>query len=179
MSISPNQISLILYTETDTLTGITSVPRGARVSDILNDRFSNDYSSSGAFLHLNTVTMFNEEGIRERYSSLYIAKSTLHMIETPDSDMSRGIGNKAGRKRRLYIQKSPVNVRVQLPKYTLRGNIHCTDGETFTDVLNAELMFLPLTDVKIQSKGTDRWRAASFLAINRKEIFSVHDIIAS
>lgn len=173
------QLSLVLYTEKTKLTCFISIPHDLRLSDVLNEGLAGECRYGGSFLDLTGVTIFGEGNFKERYTNLYIAKSTLHMVETPDGDVARGIGAKVGRKRHPFVRKSPMYVRLQLPNYTLTGNIHGASGQSVLDILNSELMFLPLTDAKMKEEGSDRWRSVAFLAVNRKEILSAHKITAS
>lgn len=171
--MDPQQLSLTLHGETETITGSIQIPRDLRLLDFLNDGSAGDCRNGSTFLELSTVTVIGAGGIREKYPTLYIAKSTIHMVETPDGNSARGIGAHAGHKHHPFVQKTPIRVRLQLPHLIIAGNIHCAAGETVSDIINSGLVFLPLTEAKMNRNGTGHWRLAAFLTVNRKVLVSV------
>lgn len=167
------ELPVTLYTGTDTLIGTVRIPDELRLLDLLNNGFNGERQRINSFLELIGVTISGTSGPKERRPILHIAKPMIHIIETPDSNSARGIGAKGDPKHHPYVQKSPSRVRLQLSNYTLIGDMHCASGETVLDVINAESMFLPLTNVKINAHGSDRWQPAAFLAVNRNEVYSL------
>jgi len=87
--------------------------------------------------------------------------------------LARGIGAKDGQKRYPYVHKSPVRARMRMPSYELTGNIHCANGQRTPQLLEEELMFLPLTDARIRVFTGGNWWGANFVAVNRRQIFSL------
>ena len=170
------QLSVTFYTKKGRFTGSISLPRGARLIEVLNDGLANIQSNESAYIRLSDVTLLYEGGGRISYDVMYIAKSNILIVATPDRDTARGIGAQSGMKSPKFVQKSPVSVRLEIQEYTITGNIHCNYGETVLDLLNAKSMFLPLTDAKVRTPQTDRWELIPFLAVNRQEVFSVYEI---
>ena len=173
------QLSITFYTKKGILNGSISLPRGARLLDLLNDSLADNQGNESAYIGLSDVTLSSEGGGKDTYNAIYITKSNLLMVAIPDYDMARGICAQLGTKSPPFVQKSPVRIRLEIQEYTLTGNIHCSDGETVLDVLNTESMFLPLTDAKIKTKQTDHWIPIAFLAVNNQEIFSAYEITST
>ena len=174
--MASEQLSITFYTKKVILNGSISLPSGARLMDLLNDNLADNQGNKSAFISLSGVSLSGEEALRHRYNNIYIPKSNLLIVTTPDHNMARGISTQLGVKSPPFVQKSPKLIRIDIQDYRIIGNIHCSDGETTLDVLNNDLMFLPLTEAKINTPQNDRWATIAFLVVNRQEISSAYEI---
>ena len=71
------------------------------------------------------------------------------------------------------VHKSPVRARMRMPSYEITGKIYCTNGQRTPQLLEEELMFFPLTDARIRVSTGGDWWGANFVAVNRRQIFSL------
>jgi len=172
--MTSEQFTITFYTKHGLLNGTISVPRGERLLDLLNDGLEDNQINESLYLSLSNVILSSERGIKDRYDAIYIAKSNLIMVSTPERDVARGICAQLGLKDPPYVEKSPVSIRLEIQDYTITGNLHCSNGETILGVLNKPLRFLPMTDAKIRANQTEHWVPVDFLAVNNTEVFSVY-----
>ena len=174
--MASEQFTITFYTKHGLLNGTVSLSRGERLLDLLNDGLADNQGNESAYISLSDVTLTSAGGIKDRYNAVYIAKSNLIMVATPDHDIARGICAQLGINNPPFVQKSPVRIRLEIQDYTITGNMHCSDGETVLGVLNKTSKFLPITDAKIRTTQSDHWMPIAFLAVNNQEVFSAYEI---
>ena len=174
------QLSITIYTKKGMLNGYISLSSGARLSDTLNDNLEDNQGVKNAFVSFSNVSLSGEEGIKSvMYSTVYIPKSYILIVTIPDLNVARGISAQSGVKSPPFVQKSTKLIRIDIEDYRLIGNMHCNEGETMMDVLNNNLMFLPLTEAKINNPQYDRWIDIAFLVLNKQEISAAYEVSAT
>ncbi len=167
------KIPVSIYLDAQTIVGNVSLPSGKRLSDLLNSSVKGQPENSPMFLELTDVTISHADGTKEQVQTSFINRTTIQLLMTLDENLARGIGAEDGPKRYPYVHKSPVRARMRMPSYELTGNIYCTNGRRTPQVLEGELMFFPLTDARIRVSTGGEWWWANFVAVNRKQIFSL------
>ncbi|MBA7682381.1 hypothetical protein ES703_90731 [subsurface metagenome] len=167
------KIPVFVYLDAQTIVGNVSLPSGKRLSDLLNSSVMGQPESSTMFLELTDVTISHADGTKEQVQTSFINKTTIQLLTTLDENLARGIGAKDGPKRYPYVHKSPVRARMRMPSYEITGNIYCTNGQRTPQLLEEELMFFPLTDARIRVSTGGDWWGANFVAVNRRQIFSL------
>jgi len=167
------KIPVFVYLYAQTIAGNVSLPNGKRLSDFLNSSVVGQPDSSSMFIELTDVTISHADGTKEKAQKSFINKTSIQLLTTLDENLARGIGAKDGQKQYPYVYKSPVRARMRMPSYELTGNIHCASGQRTPRLLEEELMFLPLTDARIRVSTGGDWWGANFVAVNRKQIFSL------
>jgi len=165
------QVALIVYMQDKTLIGFIN-NYGERLSDLLNS-VSLRRENRGRFIELRDVTIQHSDGREERLKATYINKANIQMAATIDGDLARGIGGQAGAKYYPFVDKLSVPVRVQLPDYTILGNINCVSWGMVRDTIEEKSMFLPLTQVSVCQSENSSWRKLPFAAVNREQIVSL------
>ena len=167
------KIPVAVYLDAQTIDGNVSLPHKKRLSDLLNSVVKEQSVNSATFLKLSDATITHADGTKEKAQTSFVNKATVQLVTTLDRNSGRGIGAKDGPKFYPYVYKSPVRARMRMPSYELTGNIHCASGQKSSQLLEEELMFLPLTNARIRiAKGGDWW-GANFVAVNRRQIFSL------
>ena len=97
------QLSITFYTKMGMLNGSIYLPRGSRLLDLLNDGLADNQGKESAYIRLNDVTLSSEDDRKDRYNAIYIAKSNLLMVATPDGDIARGICAELGLKKPPFV----------------------------------------------------------------------------
>jgi hypothetical protein len=167
------KIQVTVYIEAQTITGNVSLPCGQRMSYLLNSIILGQHENNATFLELTDVTISHEDGTKERAQTSFINKAAIQLLTTLEKDLARGIGAKDGLKHYPYVHKSPIRASMRTLSYELTGDMHCAGGQRIQQLLEEELTFLPLTDARIRvAKGGDSW-GATFVAVNRRQIFSL------
>ena len=172
-------VPIIVYLDMEVLRGNVYPPQGKRLSDLLNNTGTGQSENSGKFLECSDLTDFHADGTRARAQTTYINKSTIQMVSTQDGELARGIGARVGTKSYPFVQKTPVQVRVQLVGYEVAGSIHCAGGQGVWQLLKETLMFLPITNAKISAPEEGISWTSPFVAINREQILSLQHEVAS
>jgi len=167
------QIPVFVYLDAQTITGNISLPRGKRLSDLLNSSVVGQPENSTMFLELTDVTISHADGTKEKAQTSFVNKANIQLLTMLDEDLARGIGAKDGPKQYPYVHKSPVRARMHMPTLELTGNIHCASGQRVPQLLEEEFMFLPLTDARIRVSKGGNWWGAAFVVVNRRQIFSL------
>ena len=160
------------YLQTQTWIGVLDLASEERLSDFLNSRSTYRAQNQDSFLSVTNVTIIPDNGAQESLADAYLNRSSILLAATEDGDLARGVGARIEPKLYPYVKKAPVSVILELPSYTLSGNLHCTDGQCLKDLLNKECNFLPLTDVTIKPhKNGTSWQGP-FVAVNKGQVLS-------
>ena len=167
------EIRVCVHLDSQTITGNILLPRGKRLSDLLNGSIVGQTEHNTVFLELTDVVISHTDGTEEKAQTSFINKATIQLLTTLDEDLARGAGAKDSPKQYPYEHKSPLRARMRMPSYELRGNVHCADGQRAPHLLEDRFMFLPLTDAKIRVSKGDDWWGATFVAVNRRQILSL------
>ena len=167
-----SRIPLTLFMQTRSVVGSFYQAISLRLIDSLNDRSDAECNGVPAFVHVNETTTFHSDGSREKQPSVFINKVNILLVATEDGNTSRGIGAEVGPKRHPFIHKMPVRVLVQLPPYTVIGDAHCIAQQQAQDLLDTDLIFIPMTNVRIRTQGHNSWQTAQFAAVNKLQIHS-------
>jgi len=167
------EIPVCVHLDSQTITGNVSLPRGKRLSDLLNGSIVGQAEHNAMFLELTDVIISHADGTEEKTRTSLINRATIQLLTTLDKDSARGIGAKDHSKQYPYMHKSPVRARMRLPSYELSGDIHCASGQRVSYLLEERFMFLPLTDARILVSKGDDWWGATFVAVNRRQILSL------
>ncbi len=167
------EIRVCVHLDAQTITGNVSLPRGKRLSDLLNGSNMGQSEHNTVFLELTDVIVSHKDDTEETTQTSFINKATIQLLTTLDEDLARGIGMKDSPKQYPYVNKSPVRAKMHMPSYELSGNVHCAGGQRAPHLLEERLMFLPLTDARIRVSKEDDWRRATFVAVNRGQILSL------
>jgi len=163
---------VVVYMETQTLTGLLELPDGQRLSDFLNDETSTQINSSRRFIQLSEVTIYRAGYRDEITKSVYINREGIQMLRTfePDSDKESYANKKL--KTYPFVPKLPVKATILLSGYEIECDLHRSTNETTTDVFEKNRPFMACTDAKIRQIREDSWGYAGFLLVNRNQMFS-------
>ncbi|MFC2062930.1 hypothetical protein ACFLS8_03185 [Chloroflexota bacterium] len=163
------KVSITVYLATQNITGNILLPDGKRLSDILN-RLSPYPDSDDAFIELSDVTISHSNGQVEKSPVSYVNKEAIQLVTTLDTNLARGIGAQDGSKQYPYIQKKPKWTKMCMPSYEVTGNLHYSERQRVSSLLQTNQTFLPLTDVRLRTtEDNDYWKVA-FAAVNRNQI---------
>jgi len=147
---------------------------GRRLLDQLNEVFPGTVSEAKEFLSIREGKMYSlrEEGDSVEFACLN--KVNILFVREFEEDQTRGAGSKLGDKRYPYLNKSPIEVKLYLPFYVMTGNIHCSEGQRVSDVLNLPSKFFPITNVMIHPAVGDSLRVG-FLAVNKSQVILLEE----
>ena len=151
-----------------------STPEG-RLLDELNGRSQIGPENRDRFLMLTDVDIWHVDGTEEKTAVVHINKENAEMAGTTNIDSGRGIGAKVGSKPYPFTDKVPVKVRIEMPGYTVIGNMYRISHQQIEHVLKERTAFLPLTDIEVVSTKYNKLWALSFLAVNKEKILSLHE----
>lgn len=168
------KIAVNLYMHTQVWRGYTEIPHEKRLLDYLNNQAAKLLEGGDRFIQLTDVSTSYENGIKEKVPTSFINKSAILLVTTTDRDSARGIGAKVGAKSYPFTLKSTLQVKLLIPNYVLLGSMHCFGVQTPHHILESNLMFLPLTDVKMRASEDEAWWEIPFVAVNREQILSVN-----
>jgi len=171
------QVAVTIYMQTQTLIGFI-YSYGERLSDVLNS-LSPRREDRGRFVELHNVTIQHPDGREERLATSYINKAAIQLVTTTEGDLAKGIGGQVGAKPYPFVEKLPVSVRLQVPAYTIMGNLHCVSRGMTWHALEEKPMFMPLTNVSICQSDNSNWWRLSFAAVNRDQILSLIELETS
>jgi len=168
------QIALTIYMQNQTLIGFI-YNYGERLSDLLNS-ISLRRENRGRFVELHDVTIQHSDGREERLETTYINKANIQMAAPVDGDLAKGIGGRAEDKHYPFVNKLSLLVRVQMPAYTILGNLHCVNRGEMRHTIEEKSMFLPLTHVSVCQSENSNWRKLPFAAVNREQMLSLIEL---
>ena len=123
VDISSVKIAVNLVLHKRVLHGYTEIPYGRRLLDYLNNQSAKLTEHGDRFLQLSDITIFYEDGTKEQAPTSFINKSAILFATTPDRNSARGIGANVGAKGYPFTPKSPLQVKLLLPNYTLLGQM--------------------------------------------------------
>ncbi len=154
------------FTGDDVFVGRTSWPAGIRLLDLLNSLYTTRYDSSGDFLDF--INMSRPEDPVETH----INKTAVTMVALEDVDLARGAGSSPN-PAFPFIPKSAVPVSVKTDSFTVEGSMHLADGETISDVLNRDALFVPVTGTTLATRENRFYANRPFVAVNKRHIVRV------
>ena len=122
-------VAVVLYMDSQILTGFVSLPSERRLLDFLNYDLIGQSEAIGTYLKLTDSTISNVDGTREKTETIYINSEAIQMLRTLESDSARGISAKNGPQQYPFVHKSPVRAKMCMRRYELNGYVHCTSGQ--------------------------------------------------
>jgi len=162
-----------IYTEGRFWVGSIDLLPKERLSDLLNNAFVDREKKYHRFLQINNVTVTKVDNVMEgRMKTVFINKASVLIVVPQDAELSRGIGNGGDTSNSPFIPKTSVFTNLSLPGYDVRGNIHCTAGQTPCSLFDEHPGFIPLTNVNIRAPGSRASWAYPFAAVNREQVLS-------
>jgi hypothetical protein len=166
------KIKVVIYMETQTLTGILELVDGQRLSDFLNDETSTQINSSCRFIQLNEVTIYQADDHEEIRNSVWVNKEGIQMLRTIESNSDEE--SYANKKLKVYpfVPKLPVKAAIRLSGYEIECDLHRSTNETASNLFEKNRPFMPCTDAKIRQIREDSWGYAGFLLVNRNQMYS-------
>ncbi len=168
-------LAVKFYMQAEVVSGFIYQPYEERLLDLLNGVSVRQTESRGKFLALSDVTIQQADAREERLPTAYINKATIQLATTPEGDLARGIGARAGYKPYPFVEKSPVPVRLHMPAYAVTGSMHQARDQRVWHILEEGFTFLPITNVQIHALANGISSAVSFVAVNREQILSLQE----
>ena len=167
------RLEVTLYAQGQFWIGHVDLLPKERLSDLLNDVFVESPERRRRFLQINDVTVTGtDDRVKKRLKTTYVNKAAILIVVPHDGDSARGIGGSGDPKHLPFVQKTPVFARLVLPGYEVSGYMHCSSGQTPWSLLEGQLWFVPLTNVKIMVPGSLSSWTDPFAALNREQIVS-------
>ncbi len=169
--LATNQVALEFYTPSRVLSGYVPCPTGLRLLDLLNGVVTREPETKGEFLEFYDTSYPSPECSHPDETREYVRKAAIEMVAVSDANLARGIGARGVSRLYPFVEKAPVRVSLELPSYSLVGNVHCVHGQGVHQVLNEDASFLPLTDVSIAHQYSF-YGTRPFVAVNKEHIIS-------
>lgn len=157
-------------------TGYVYCLPGRRLLDQLNDVFPGVVSEGKDFLPVKEGEMQALRGESETAKFVCLNKANILFVREFEEGQARGLGGKPGHCGYPYVAKSPVEVRVYLPFYVLKGSMYCAEGQRVSDVMNLPLRFFPITDVEIRPAVGSSQSGVGFLAVNKGQVVLLEEL---
>ena len=167
-------VPMEFYTGSRVLSGQISYQVGSRVSELLNGLVAAERPVKSGFIGLSDCVHLENAGDSKQERTVYVRKSAIQLAAISDSNAGRGAGADVSWKGYPLVHKKPVVVTLDLPRYTVTGNVHCREGQTILDVLDDERTFLPLTSATI-TFGNNLEYTRPFVAVNKRDIESIRE----
>ena len=159
-------LELEFVTQSRIFEGQISCPAGMRILDMLNTPCSPAQNAKVEFIELKDHLKTDSCG---KPGMVCIKKEDILFVSAPDANMGRGLGAKGEFKLYPFVPKTPVRVSIELPAYSITGNLFRAKNQIVMDVLNDEMFFIPLTDVTIGKDGRYVGERP-FVAVNKRQI---------
>jgi hypothetical protein len=160
---TPEWLPLECYTEDEVVVGRIKWPVGQRLLDLLNSLYMVHRDSSGEFL--DVIDIAREGGD----SRTLVSKSAVRMIAISNSDLARGAGGGISQQY-PFVKKSEITVSVKLKTHNVNGAMHLAAGEDIQDVLNRDVLFVPVTDATLATSENHFYGTRPFVAVNKRHI---------
>ncbi|MBM2832380.1 MAG: hypothetical protein HW414_1432 [Dehalococcoidia bacterium] len=164
-------LPLEFYTQSRVFNGQVSCPSGSRFSDLLNGASMGPRSISGDFMGFVDSSEARYTDSSGGWKVVHIRKSAIQFVALSDADAGKCNAGSGSQTAPPFVTKSTVRVSLELPTYTVAGNIHCGPGETVQDVLNDSRSFLALTDVTITREDRLYGTRPFVIVSSREELF--------
>jgi len=165
--LTSDWLELEFFTQSQIFEGQISCPAGMRILDMLNTPCSPAQNAKVEFIELKDH-LKSDNGCGEP-KTVCIKKEDIIFVSAPDANMGRGLGAKGEFKLYPFVPKTTIRVSIELPAYSITGNLFRAKNQTMMDVLNDEMFFLPLTDVPI-GKDNRYVGERPFVAVNKRQI---------
>ena len=149
---------------------------GRRLLDQLNEVFPFAVPDAREFIPIREGKMYSLREGSEAVEFACLNKVNILFVGEFEDGQTRGVGSKPGDKRYPYLHKSPRAVKLYLPFYIMTGNIHCSEGQRVSDVLNLPLRFFPITDVEIHPEAGNDLKSG-FVAVNKRQIILLEETV--
>ena len=162
------KLMITFYVSKKSCSGYIKLHDEERLSDYLNSRFRPE--DTDGFLQISDASMTLQDNTKERLPEATINRSAIQLVAIQDSDVARGLGGRTGLRSYPYVEKNPVLVRLHLQEFSIIGNMHCAAGQTAYNLLEENMAFIPLTQVKMLTPDMSTWWKAPFAAVNREKI---------
>jgi len=167
-------VKVQIYTSTHIWTAYACCHQ-RRLLDCLNGISVGGVCTNKEFLPVREVevkSLLDGSEVRMRFA--YSNKANILFVREIENGQTRGLGGRVGHKPYPFVDKSSTVVRLYLPSFTLTGQMYLAKGKRVWDVLNSELRFLPLTNVKICSLGSES--GVTFIAVNKGQILCLEEL---
>ena len=136
-------VVVVVYLESQVLTGYMSLPENTRLSDFLNSSLSDSPDNTNRFLEMTDVTISYTDGKKEKEDKVYINPKSIKMVKTLDKDLTRGIGA-CDVKSYPFIEKVPMPVKMHIQSYELYGYLHCFKEQSLAALLTQRQTFFTM-----------------------------------
>jgi len=163
-------VKVQIYMPTHIYVGFTYCPH-ERLLDSLNGVVM----PNEEFIILSDVKVRSPDGSETALPSAYVNKVNILFVREIERGETRGLGGKAGPKPYPFVPKLSAAVKVYMPFYTLKGEMHYAKGERVWDVLNSGRRFLPMTNAEISPSAGSSESGISFIAVNKEQILSLEE----
>jgi len=142
-----------------------------RLIDQINGFPSGIKSDYIAFLPLEEAKMGTNNG-----SAIFINKKSIVFISEIFENESKGLGLKDGQVNYPFVKKPIIRVKIEVPFYTITGDLHCASSQRFIDLLDEGKRFLAVTKAEIFSTSSNKKQEISFLALNKEQIVFLEEV---
>lgn len=166
-------LKVTLRMQNHIINGFTNLYADERLLDVLNGVSTRRPKSRERALELTDAVIIRPNGQEENKPTLYVNKLSICLAATWEKDGGRGVLSKMGRREYPFAEKLAVPVYVELPLFSLSGNMHLARSQMVGHLLDERLSFLPMTNVKVQPLMNGLWSNVAFVAVNREQILSL------
>ncbi|MDD5312952.1 MAG: hypothetical protein PHO26_07965 [Dehalococcoidia bacterium] len=160
------QFEILVCTRENVFTGIIRCEYGQRLIDALNEGVPVGASSRGVdFLALEDVKLRDMAGTEAAHPRLYIAKHNIVFIAQHERDKAEKPLNAYP-----YRQKVPVKVKIYEAPFMITGQVYSDTWEQLADTIEAQVKFMPLTNVEVTPALPGGYSHFEFAAINKENV---------
>ena len=162
-------LDIEVYSRSPVRAGRLACPASMRFLDLLNNQFLGGTGEEG-FLEIMEPTT----GESVQAGKLYFRKSALEIVALTESDTHRGAGAASSAKAYPFVSKTTRRVSIELPGYSVSGDIHLPEGQDIQAVLKEQKAFFALTGAVIMDESGLRVERP-FVAVNKRQITSLRE----
>jgi hypothetical protein len=165
-------ITVIINTDSQNLSGTFALQEGKRLLDFLNERYPGcGELEISPFVTLTDVKIHHKDGVEETADTIYINRHAIQMLRTLGENDARGVV--AETKKFPYMQKLPIKAAIYTAGCELTGYLHCREKQDIANMLSLRKPFIPCTGVDIHDFLLNSWDHAAFVAINSNLVVAI------
>lgn len=171
--IDKRQLEVDIYMQTCAVRGDVYCLHTQGLLDLLNSILVGGLRAYFDFLPLTNATFYNSIGIETNTQFALINKDNVYFVSTAAEEEASLAQRAYGLSAR--VDKSTIFAKINMPLYTLIGQLHVRKGQRLSDLLNTGERFIAMSNVDILASLEDS-ETANFAAINKAQIIYAEEI---
>ncbi len=157
-------LDIEVFSQSPVRSGSLRCPSSMRFIDLLNSQFS---GAEESFLEMTAA-------LDGRTVKVFLHQSKLEIIALTEGETRRGIGASSNAKAYPFVSKTARRVSIEMPGYSISGELHLPEGQDVASLLREPKAFFPLTSAVIAGESGLRIERP-FVAVNKHQMVSLRE----